>query len=227
MKLKVFQSISQGFEIIIKNKIILAFSVLYAVITCLYVYINVYTPKIPTFNLNIFWFALVSIFLALVITKLSYDAINGNISISEAINLSLKKFIFVIIATIIYTIIGTIGLIFLVIPGIFLFNKFIFATYSILLNNEKIIDSFKKSWNIMKGNWWRVFGLHLLFLLPIVVLSVVSSLIHIGGATYTALAIDFIWALLSALLIITFTVAYVQLSKGEATREIEREEGKK
>lgn len=150
MKFKVFKSINQGFSIIIKNKIILAFSIFYAVIFS-------YTPEVlkvseASFNLDIFLFLVVLIFLALILTKLSYDAIKGNISISEAIKLSLKKFIFVIIASIIYLIIGTIGLILLVIPGIFLLNKFIFVTYPILLNNGKIIDSFKESWSITKGN---------------------------------------------------------------------------
>ena len=150
MKFKVFKSINQGFSIIIKNKIILAFSIFYAVIFS-------YTPEVlkvseASFNLDIFLFSVVLIFLALILTKLSYDAIKGNISISEAIKLSLKKFIFVIIASIIYLIIGTIGLILLVIPGIFLLNKFIFVTYPILLNNGKIIDSFKESWSITKGN---------------------------------------------------------------------------
>ncbi len=157
MKFKVFKSINQGFSIIIKNKIILAFSIFYAVIFCLYNYIFSYTPEVlkvseASFNLDIFLFSVVLIFLALILTKLSYDAIKGNISISEAIKLSLKKFIFVIIASIIYLIIGTIGLILLVIPGIFLLNKFIFVTYPILLNNGKIIDSFKESWSITKGN---------------------------------------------------------------------------
>lgn len=217
MKLKIFQSASQGLKVIIKNPIILVLTVLYAVFGCAYFYFFIYLPTIPELGLIIVLFTLVLMFLALVITKLTYDAVKGNISISEAINLSLRKFIFIIIASLLYAFIGLGGLIFLVIPGIFLFNKFIFYSYAILLNNKKIIDSFKESWQIIKGNWWNVFGLHLLFLIPIIILSAISSLMVLNGAIYAALAIDFVWMLLSGWLIVSFTIAYIQLSAEETT----------
>ena len=62
-----------------------------------------------------------------------------------------------------------------------------------------------------------------------VILSIISSLIFLGGAVYVALAINFVLALLSALLMTTFTVVYIQLSEGEVTieKEEEGEEGEK
>ncbi len=62
-----------------------------------------------------------------------------------------------------------------------------------------------------------------------VILSIISSLISLGGAVYVALAINFVLALLYALLMTTFTVVYIQLSEGEVTieKEEEGEEGEK
>lgn len=60
-------------------------------------------------------------------------------------------------------------------------------------------------------------------------ISLVFSLISLGGAVYVALAINFVLALLYALLMTTFTVVYIQLSEGEVTieKEEEGEEGEK
>lgn len=62
-----------------------------------------------------------------------------------------------------------------------------------------------------------------------VILYIISSLISLGGAVYVALAINFVLALLYALLMTTFTVVYIQLSEGEVTieKEEEGEEGEK
>ncbi|MBZ1348613.1 MAG: hypothetical protein KYQ20_02565, partial [Candidatus Nealsonbacteria bacterium] len=50
MKLQVIQSIKQGLEIIIKNPVILAPIVINAVLTCIFIYFFVYTPKLDYFS---------------------------------------------------------------------------------------------------------------------------------------------------------------------------------
>jgi hypothetical protein len=247
MKLQIIPAIKQGLEVIIKNPIILAVVVFYAVLYCLYIYFFVYAPKLgelqelpPNFWLYTILITLISIFLLLIVTKIVYDAVvNNNVSLSEAINLTARRFIFVFIASILYLliifvhgfIIGFITttipeifffiLIALITSGIFLSIKFIFITYFILLNNEKIIDSFKKSWQITKGNWWRILGLLLIFLIPIMILSITASVIAVViDAVQIALILDFIWLLLMGWLISTFTIAYIQLIKETIAEKI-------
>ncbi len=161
-------------------------------------------------------FVFISLFLFLMVCKMVYDAVKGNVSISEAVNLSLRKFVFIFIATILYSLIGIIGLIALIVPGIFLLNKFAFYNYAILLDNTKIIDSFEKSWRIVTGNWWGVFWIHLIFLILIMILSTIASIIA-PASVQVALFLDFTSILLSGWLMSVFTIAYIQLTKQETT----------
>lgn len=225
MKLQIIQTIKQGLEAVIKNPIILTLIIIHAVLNCIFFYFFIYGPKpavvegvempFPVFpehfGLYLILFTLVSLFLILIICKMVYDAVKSNVSISEAVNLSARKFVFIFIALILYSLIVLMGFIALIIPGIFLSIKFVFVTYFILLNNEKIIDSFKKSWQITKGNWWRIFGLYLIFLIPITVLSGIAMSVALVSIP-AALFIDFVALLLSGWLISAFTIAYIQLT---------------
>ena len=218
MKLQIDQSIKQGLKVIIKNPIILALTIIYAVSWCIYSYLFIYAPGLieiapEHFRLYTILFTLVPIFFASVIIKMVYDAvIKNNVSVSDAINLSLRKFVFIFIATILYLLIGGIGLIVLIIPGIFLMTKLFFFDCAILLDNKGIISSFEKSWQITKGNWWEVFGFQLIFLIPIIILSLTASAIA-PNSVQIALVLDFVWLLLWSWLISAFTIAYIQLTQ--------------
>lgn len=54
------------------------------------------------------------------------------------------------------------GFVFIII-FLFMSIKLIFYTCAILLDGSGIIGSFKKSWNVTKGNWWGVFFICLIF----------------------------------------------------------------
>ena len=98
---------------ITKNPIILVPIIINAILNCIFIYFFAYAPKIAlepgaipelpaNFGLYAILLILISMFLTLVITKMVYDAVKSNVSISEAINLSLRKFVFIFIATILY-----------------------------------------------------------------------------------------------------------------------------
>lgn len=55
------------------------------------------------------------------------------------------------------------GLIFFVIPGIYLFILFTFFHQSIVYHNTSIIGSFKESKKLIQHNWWKVFAIYILF----------------------------------------------------------------
>lgn len=137
-----------------------------------------------------------------------YDAVKSNISVSKAINLSLRKFIFVFIGAILYVLIVLIRSIALIIPGIFFLVMYAFYSYAILLDNEKIISSFKKSWRIVTGNWWKIFGLILIFLIPLVAIILATN-IAIATHPEIVLVLDFTGLLLSTSMLSVFTIAYI------------------
>lgn len=225
-QIQVIQSIGEGLKVVVRNPIILAPIIINAVLTCAYHYFYFYAPKlacVPEAEMPFpappehFWLfsilvTLVSVFLCSIICKMVYDAVKSNVSLSEAINLSARKFIFILIASILWCLIVGIGLVALIIPGIFLSIKFIFIGYAILLDDEKIINSFRKSWQITKGNWWRAFGLLLIFIIPIVILSAIAIVVGTMGAVQAALVIDFVAMLLVSWSVSAFTIAYIQLT---------------
>lgn len=252
MKLQIIQTIKQGLDVIIKNPIILAPIVISAILQCVDHYFHVPVQK---YVLNSILVILVLVFLALIICKMVYDAVKSKVSLFWAIKLSARKFIFILIAAILYAlslivffafvflgvaifcvlagfisvVIGVsishipcaiIGSILGAIPGSFLSIKFIFYSYAILLDNEKIINSFRKSWQITKGNWWRIFGLYYIFMIPSIFLIWLSaSLIALERPQITliSLLVGLFSLLIGSFLlnwsISAFTIAYIQLTK--------------
>lgn len=231
MKLQFIPTIKQGLRVIIKNPTILWTVILYAILNSIFIYFFIYAPgliftpeEMSLFPEHLIWYlilsSLISLFLLLIIIKMVYDAVvNNSVSFSEAISLSVRKFIFALIVFILYYLVVTFGFIALIIPGIFLIVKFAFVAYFILLSNEKIIDSFRKSWQITKGNWWEVFGLNLMFIIPVVILSIIANIIAIISVPI-ALVLDFVSLLLSGWFLSVFTIAYIQLTKTEEQEKI-------
>ena len=62
------------------------------------------------------------------------------------------------------------------IPGIIFAVFWIFAGYVLISENKGIIESFKKSYGIVKDNWWKTFGYAILFGLVLFLISIVFSI---------------------------------------------------
>ena len=76
-----------------------------------------------------------------------------------------RKLLTFLVAYIIYYIIVIIGLVLLIVPGIYLSLRLQFFFASMVEENTGIMDSFKRSWNITKGRSLSLFVLSLIMLL--------------------------------------------------------------
>ncbi len=47
---------------------------------------------------------------------------------------------------------------FLIIPGIIVTVYLMFCSYILIIEGEKGMNALKRSWALVKGNWWKVFG---------------------------------------------------------------------
>jgi hypothetical protein len=95
---------------------------------------------------------------------------HGTIDLQGAVNRGISKIPQLIGGMILYIIAVVIGLLFLIIPGIYLSVILGFFLYILVCQNLPLIDSFKQSIQLVKGRWWSVFGsmlLSLLFYVPI------------------------------------------------------------
>lgn len=92
--------------------------------------------------------------------------------------------VFLIAASILYGIIVGIGFILLVIPGIYLIVRFLFVPEAIVLERTGILGAFGRSSELVKGSWWRVFGIGLLVFIITAVLSAVLG--SVAGALFVS-----------------------------------------
>ncbi|NJM49806.1 MAG: hypothetical protein HC843_02075 [Sphingomonadales bacterium] len=131
-----------------------------------------------------------------------------NPTVGEAITLGLGSFIAVFLAGIISTIGVTIGMLLLIVPGIYLAVKFSLVSPAVVAEGIKNpIDALSRSWAITKGNSLRVFGFYLIigivgFLLYFVatlvaggLLGLISNILAVivDGALSTILAVVFLF----------------------------------
>ena len=65
-----------------------------------------------------------------------------------------------------------------IIPGVVVLIYLIFCFYILIIEEEKGMNALKRSWNLVKGNWWKVFGR--IILLNIIIGAIYTILISIN-----------------------------------------------
>ena len=172
--------------------------------------------------LYIFLLSLVMAFLICLVIRMVYDATRGEASLSGGATVAGRKYPVFLVASILVGVIGGLGTIALIIPGIFLGIKLFYYDCAILIEDAGIIGSLKRSWQVVRGNWWRTFGLHLIFVLPISLLYLVAEFVPTPGAQI----IDFVASLGLGWFYAAFTMAFLQLAAGvPSSMEAELAEG--
>jgi len=179
---------------------------------------------------------LINLFLNGMIIKMSYDATKGKTSLSGSVKFVARKYGTLLLASIIFGIVVFLGpyivaliisipllilrelrfpAMFIPLIGsgiltIFMVIKLLFYGYAILVDGNSAIDSLKKSWNITKGNWWRIFVIVLVFGIPMGIPAGLSGILPLSAsAILTFLVTLFITSWLYS----SLTFAYIQLKE--------------
>jgi len=74
-----------------------------------------------------------------------------------------------------------IGLILIIIPGIFIAVRFTVAAQAAVLERQSVTGSLRRSWQLVEGNWWRVFGIVIVVTILVGVLETIASRV-VGAA---------------------------------------------
>ena len=82
----------------------------------------------------------------------------------------------------------------LIIPGIIVGVYLAFSSFVFIIEEEKGINALKRSWNLVKGNWWKVFGRIMLLVLVFGILFSILGLVDL--LLPLLLPIVFLYALL-------------------------------
>jgi hypothetical protein len=113
----------------------------------------------------------------------------------------------------------TVGLVLLIIPGLFLLTIWAVVAPVIVLERVGVFDSLGRSRDLVSGNGWNVFGLIvILFLLMFVLVAVLAAIGAAAGAWLSALLVLIGSVLIAPVTGLSIAVLYFDLreAKGEA-----------
>jgi membrane-anchored glycerophosphoryl diester phosphodiesterase (GDPDase) len=100
-------------------------------------------------------------------------------SITDSISFVLKKYIIFLFAYVLSTFLVIGGLVLFVIPGIYLYFRLIFFPFAIIIDNESVMGSLKRSWRITRGNTLKLFLIWLVIVLLMVGVSFMVSFLTV------------------------------------------------
>ncbi len=105
------------------------------------------------------------------------------------------------------------GFLLFIVPGIFLYVKFIFTDQEVLLGGETdLVSALENSWNRTTGRWGRLFQIILIFEIPLLFLSFALGGLPAGwGATLSVL----LTTAFQTWLTLVVTHIYLQIGSGE------------
>lgn len=108
---------------------------------------------------------------------------------SEVVSIVLDKLLWLSIALLISVSLTWLGLLFFIIPGIFIGVMLIFVQPLILLDDHPLFDAFKYSWFLVKKNWWHTF---IVLTLPLLLFYVAMPSVYSGNPSIFRLLFDVI-----------------------------------
>lgn len=99
--------------------------------------------------------------------RMIYDAAFDKISF-ESVGFVIRKYPTLLLVSIVMAIIVLPAFI-LIIPGIYLSVRLGYVMEAVLIDNDGVVASLKKSWRVVRGNWWRTFALGLIIVVFMVI----------------------------------------------------------
>ena len=96
----------------------------------------------------------------------------------NAMSIGIRRIVEIIVATIVIAVLIGIGFVLLIVPGVFLMVSFAVVWEALIIEGTGPMESIKRSWRLVSGERWRVFGAGLLVIvLMVIFIGVVSAVI--------------------------------------------------
>jgi len=126
--------------------------------------------------LNLFKNAMLYSFLGVYI-KLYITTGKGNFGINEIWNEIKRYYLNVVLGNFISIIVIIVGLILILLPGIYLSVVLSLIVPVIIFEDLPAGKAFTRTFEVMKGNWWMSFGAFVVFIILIIILSLIVGLL--------------------------------------------------
>jgi hypothetical protein len=109
----------------------------------------------------------------------------GTLDLGAALRQARDRLILVSLGQFLYFVLVNVGILSLLLPGIYIAVTFAWIGHAIILENCGPIDSFKYSFNSIKGRWWSVFAAMLvgasMLIIPMMIWGGTTSWIYRGN----------------------------------------------
>jgi len=156
-----------------------------------------------------------------VVIKSASDLIEkGKTSLSNSFNFAIHKLPSLLVASLIVSILQTLGLLLLIIPGIIIFTMFYLVIPAIIIEEKGAFDSLSRSRKLVSNRWLKTFALSLVVGLIIGVLAIIVGLILIPLGIYSSLASTIIISVIEPISPISSTFYYYSMRAREESERI-------
>jgi len=115
------------------------------------------------------------------------------ISIEQAYAaIGMATFTTLVVVSILYGLAVVVGLVFLLVPGIYLGVRFLFVSQAVVIERASVGEAFRRSTALVRGSWWRVFAIGIVLYILVGILTILGSglaqaVTHLGGSGDRAL----------------------------------------
>lgn len=105
---------------------------------------------------------------------------------AASLRASLRRFLPLMLATILITLVPGIGLIFCIAPGVFLWTMWSVTPAALMAEQKGPLAAMSRSWQLVKGRFWPVLGAmilgYLLYWVVSQIISTVTAVVTVAGA---------------------------------------------
>ncbi|MBB4035681.1 putative membrane protein [Dysgonomonas hofstadii] len=117
---------------------------------------------------------------------------NGVVKASDVWSRVLNVVLPVLLCSIIFAILVSIGSILCIIPGIIVYNYLGFYIYVYVNEKRGVIESFQRSFELVQGNFWSTLGMGIVFLILVIIGSIIFLIPSYLSAFGVLIGIDFL-----------------------------------
>ena len=101
--------------------------------------------------------------------------------LKDCLNLGLKKAEVLALSTLLVFIVSSLGFLFLIAPGLYLTVIWFVANPAIVIENKGVIESMKRSWELVSGSWCYVFCTYLIVTVAFFAIQMTWTAFVVGG----------------------------------------------
>jgi hypothetical protein len=140
----------------------------------------------------------------------------GTIDLKGAFDKAISQSGQLIIGTILYALAVFVGMLCLIVPGIYISVRFGFVLYAIISENCSAIDGFKYSSKLVEGRWWPIFGsmlVSILFFIPLFIMGIIVGAMFANQPLLAGIAGGIIGALVTPPIVLYYVKLYLRVQE--------------